>query len=352
MTYMRSLLSIFMLVFLLVGCSETPETAADPVKRIEGHIFGTYWMISIADDITDTELLRLQEGVVDTLNRVDWQMSTWKPESELMLLNGYPVGEWLDLSPELMQVLRISQDISSRSAGAFDITLGNLVNLWSFGPEQRPNAIPEAEVLAERLAVAGYAGLELNQETQQARRMADFFIDLSGVAKGFAVDEVGRYLQSQGVTNFLVNIGGDLLAMGRREPEVSWRIGIELPHTGVQVAHHVIAVENMSVATSGDYRNYFEEKGRRFSHTIDPTSGWPIEHRVASVTVLAEENVDADAWATALMVLGVDGLALAEQQGIRVLMLERNNDTWTTHLSSAFAAYVGDEKVRELLQTD
>lgn len=348
MIALRNIFSLVVLLILLVGCSE--PTPVDPVKRIEGQIFGSYWVVSISDDVNEASLIRLDEGIKETLDRVDWQMSTWKPESELMQLNQHPVGEWLEISAELMKVLSVSQDISAKSEGSFDITLGNLVNLWSFGPEQRPHTIPAQEELDSRLALAGYPGLELNSEENKARRSRDFFIDLSGVAKGYAVDEVGRYLQSQGLNNFLVNIGGELLAIGKRDVDQPWRIGIELPHSGVQVAHHIISVEGMSVATSGDYRNYFEEDGQRFSHTIDPKTGWPIDHRVASVTVLSPSNADADAWATAMMVMGTEGLALAEAQELKVLMLEKDDDGWITHLSSAFTDFVGEEKAAELLQ--
>ncbi len=345
----RSLL-ILLTFALLAGCSDSQPI--DSVKRIEGEVFGTFWMVTLADDMTDAQAASLREGVVETLDRVDWQMSTWKEESELMQLNRHPVGEWRTISDELMHVLKISQEISSLTDGAFDVTVGNLVNLWSFGPEQRPNTIPDAEEIEARLATAGFQGLVLNPETNEAKRQEDFFIDLSGVAKGYGVDEVSRYLQSQGQENFLVNIGGDLVAMGEREPDVSWRIGIELPHSGMQVAHHIIAVKDMSVASSGDYRNYFEADGQRFSHTIDPTTGWPIDHRVASVTVLTPYNVDADAWATAMMVLGLEGLALAEEHRLKVLMLEKQDDEWVTHLTSAFADYVGEDKAEQLLQGD
>lgn len=350
MISLHRIFSLSLLLILLVGCSE--PAPVDPVKRIEGQIFGTFWVVSISDEVNEADLSRLNEGIKETLDRVDWQMSTWKSESELMQLNQHPVGEWLDISPALMQVLSVSQDIAAKSDGSFDITVGNLVNLWSFGPEQRPNAIPAKDDLDNRLALAGYQGLELNVEENQARRTQDFFIDLSGVAKGYGVDEVGRYLQSQGLSNYLVNIGGELLAIGKRDADQSWRIGIELPHSGVQVAHHIIPVENMSVASSGDYRNYFEEDGRRFSHTIDPKSGWPINHRVASVTVLSPDNIDADAWATAFMVLGTEGLTLAEELDLKVLMLEKDGEDWITHLTSAFARYVGEDKAQELLKSD
>ncbi|WP_052063460.1 FAD:protein FMN transferase [Nitrincola sp. A-D6] len=350
---MRSMRSLYLLLvllclMLLAGCAET-ETPPE-VKRLEGGIFGTTWVVSVADPITDEELIALRQGIEETLERVDWQMSTWKPESELMQLNDHPVGEWMAVSAELMQVLSLSQTISAQSDGAFDVTVGNLVNLWSFGPQQRPDAIPDPGQLQASLETAGYQGLQLDAAAGQARRQQDFFIDLSGVAKGFGVDEVARYLTAQGLSHFLVNIGGEMVASGEREPGQSWRIGIELPHSGVQVAHHIIPVKDMSVATSGDYRNYFEVDGQRFSHTINPLTGWPIDHRVASVTVLTPENANADAWATAMMVLGTDGLPLAESLGLRVLMLERNAGDWTTHLSSAMVAYLGEEKAQALMQ--
>lgn len=346
MNSLRPLAFLCLVLLILAGCSE--PTPQDPVKRLEGGIFGTFWVVSISETLDEEALASLNEGINETLDRVDRQMSTWKQESELMQLNRHPVEEWFDVSPELMQVLQVSQQVAEQSQGAFDVTVGNLVNLWSFGPEQQPQHIPDSGALETQLDIAGYAGLELDPDTHQVRRMNDFFIDLSGVAKGFAVDEVGRYLQAQNLNNFLVNIGGELLAVGEREPESPWRIGIELPHSGVQVAHHIIPVEDMSVATSGDYRNYFEIDGKRYSHTLDPTTGWPIEHRVASVTILTPNNVDADAWATAMMVLGIDGLALAEEQGLRVLMLEKVDDNWVTHLTSSMKDYLGDEIVQEL----
>lgn len=344
------LIGVLLSLLLLVGCAETETTPE--LKRLEGGIFGSFWVVSIADPVTDEQLTLLRQGIEETLDRVDWQMSTWKPESELMQLNTHPVGEWLVLSPELMQVLSLSQSISAQSDGAFDVTVGNLVNLWNFGPEQRPDEVPDSGLVQAGLATTGYQGLELDTSASQARRQQDFFIDLSGIAKGFGVDEVARYLTGQGLSHFLVNIGGDLLTSGEREPGQIWRIGIELPHSGLQVAHHIIPVKDMSVASSGDYRNYFEVDGQRFSHTINPLTGWPIDHRVASVTVLAPDNADADAWATAMMVLGVEGLPLAESLTLRVLMLERNGDGWTTHLSSAMVEYLGEEKAQALLQQE
>lgn len=337
---------ILLITLLLLGCqAKEPETT---LQRLEGQIFGTFWQVTFATQTPD-QVQTWRLGVEQVLQQVDAQMSTYRQDSELMQLNRQPLGEWFSLSPELYQVLALSQQIAEASHGQFDVTVGRLVNLWSFGPEQRPLAIPEPELLSQRLSQVGYQYLELQEDPPAARRMQDFYIDLSGVAKGFAVDEVARYLAAQGLENFLVNIGGDLLAKGQRASDQPWRIGIEVPHEGVQEAQHILAIQDMSVATSGDYRNYFEAEGVRFSHTIDPLSGWPIAHNLASVTVLAPDNAHADAWATALMVQGPEvGLQVAETENLKVLMIVRGQEGWETYVSTAMAAYLGPEKLAEI----
>ncbi|GAB2604504.1 FAD:protein FMN transferase [Nitrincola alkalisediminis] len=342
-------LALLLLLLVLVGCS--PSQPEKTVTRLEGHIFGTFWQVTLSGNLTDDVQATLRKGILERLQAVDKSMSTYRDDSELIGFNRHPVGEWKPLSPELMQVLVLSQSISEKSQGAFDVTVGNLVNLWSFGPERRPDAIPDPDLLDERLHESGYAWLILNEELGQARRLKNFFVDLSGVAKGYGVDEVGRYLSEMGYEHYLVNIGGDLFAKGARSAEEAWRVGIELPHEGVQQAHHIIEIRDMSVATSGDYRNYFEVDGQRFSHTISPVTGWPVNHSLASVTVLSPDNASADAWATAMMVMGVEaGLAVAERENLKVLMLERSGDTWLTHISSEFKAYVGETAAQALLR--
>lgn len=350
-SYYRVYCSFFILFLALVlaGCS--PSAPEKTVTRIEGNIFGTFWQVTLSGNLTEEVQATLRKGILQRLQAVDKSMSTYRDDSELIGFNHHPVGEWKSLSPELMEVLVLSQSISEKSQGAFDVTVGNLVNLWSFGPEQRPDAIPDPDLLEERLHESGYAWLVLNEDLGQARRLQDFFVDLSGVAKGYGVDEVGRYLSEQGYEHYLVNIGGELLAKGERSAGEPWRVGIELPHEGVQQAHHIIEIRDMSVATSGDYRNYFEVDGQRFSHTISPVTGWPVNHSLASVTVLSPDNASADAWATAMMVMGVEaGLAVAEREDLKVLMLERSGDKWLTHISSAFKQYVGESAAQSLLQ--
>lgn len=344
------LLTILMLASLLMACSQQEPEAT--IHQLEGKIFGTSWTVSLAQpSLNEEEKERLTQEIAEVLNQVDWQMSTWKSESELMQFNRHEVGEGKELSNDLMTVLDISRTVAEQSQGAFDITVGGLVNLWSFGPEQRPEKIPSDEEINEAKELIGYDKLILDKAASTATREADFFVDLSAVAKGYAVDQIAQYLEEQNKPNFLVNIGGELLAKGERSTGEAWRVGIEVPHEGLQAVQHIIPLSNMSVATSGDYRNFFEEKGKRYSHTINPVTGKPIEHKVASVTVLHSQNAYADAWATAFMVMGLDGMPIADALGLRVLLLEKVADnTWEPHLSEAMQAYLGAEVTEQILQ--
>lgn len=327
----------------LAGCAREP----DPV-RIDGNIFGTFYQISLAGDFSEARLTVMREGALSVLEAVDASMSTYREDSELMRLNRHPVGEWMPVSAELFTVLRTAQDIAEASGGAFDVTVGGLVNLWTFGPEARPTQVPDEAQLRERLEQVGHATLELDADNQRVRRTRDNFVDLSGIAKGYAVDRVSAWLSAQGAENHLVNIGGDLKARGERNPDRPWRIGIQLPDTRqMDVAQHIIAIRDMSMTGSGDYRNYFEEGGQRYSHTIDPRDGRPINHRLASATVMHPSNMIADGWATAFMVLGTEAAqAMAEEHGLQVLLLSRSGDGWTSWASSALIASYGEDVLK------
>lgn len=336
-----------LLVVLLAGCSE--RTLETPVT-LEGDIFGTFYQVTIADPITAERRDALEAGILAELEAVDASMSTYRDDAELVAFNQAPVGDWQSLSAPLIEVLDIARSVARASGGAFDVTVGGLVNLWSFGPEARPKAVPDAATIASRLAEVGMDTLELDVAEGRARRLRDVFVDLSGVAKGHATDRVAAYLASQGIEHYLVNLGGELKVAGFRDAEQApWRIGIEVPRDGRPQAQHVLALHDTSVATSGDYRNYFEEDGRRYSHTIDPRTGRPIRHRLASVTVMHPSNARADAWATAMTVLGEqEGMALAREQGLAVLMLVRDGDGWRSLASPAFAERIGGAVVEEL----
>ncbi|AMD01359.1 FAD:protein FMN transferase [Halomonas chromatireducens] len=336
-------------LLLLMGCSEGDRPLESPVQ-LEGAIFGSFYQVTIADALTQGEAQRLEEGLVEVLEDVDAAMSIYRDDSELMAFNQSPVGEWQPLSDELIEVLAISQSVAEASGGAFDVTIGGLVNLWSFGSEARPRQVPDEATLNERLAEVGPDSIEIDENGLQARRLRDVLVDLGGVAKGHGTDRVGAYLDGQGIEHYLVNLGGDLIVRGYRDIESQpWRIGIEAPLDDRQEAQHILPLETISVATSGDYRNYFEEEGRRYSHTLDPRSGRPIDHRLASVTVAHPSNAWADAWATALMVLGdEEGLALARNQDLKVLMLIREENGWASVATPAFADHFGQSKMDEL----
>ncbi|SDL56778.1 thiamine biosynthesis lipoprotein [Franzmannia pantelleriensis] len=349
MNVIRLLLLSLLPAALLAGCGEQDPELDSPV-RLEGNIFGSFYQVTIADPLTRSQAEDLEEGFVAELDDVDAAMSIYRDDSELMDLNNTPVGEWLTLSDALFEVLAVSQSVAAESDGSFDVTIGGLVNLWSFGSESRPQEVPSPEDLAERLAEVGYDKLELDASETRARRTGDVFIDLGGVAKGHGTDRVAAYLDAQGIEHYLVNLGGDLIVKGYRDEQQNpWRIGVEVPDGSRQVAHHTLPLHDISVATSGDYRNYFEADGRRYSHTIDPRSGTPIEHSLASVTVLHPSNAWADAWATALMVLGPEqGLQLAEQHSLMVMLLVRDGDGWATRTSSAFIDYFGAETLADI----
>ncbi|MFW6346173.1 MAG: FAD:protein FMN transferase [Halomonas sp.] len=343
------LLSLF-LPIALAACSERDRPLESPV-RLEGEIFGSFYQVTIADPLTQGEANALEEGILAELSAVDAQMSLYREDSELSAFNRAPPGEWQPLSDPLIEVLAISRAVAQRSDGAFDITLGGLVNLWSFGAEARPREVPDDDELQARLAEVGIDALELDEAEREARRTRDVTLDLGAVAKGYATDRVADFLDHEGVEHYLVNLGGDLLAEGYRDgEETPWRVGIEAPLEDRQEAQHVVPLHDISVATSGNYRNYFEDdEGRRYSHTLDPRSGRPITHRLASVSVFHESNAWADAWATALTVLGDEaGMARAEEEELAVLMIVRQDEGWSSRASPAFVERFGESLLDEL----
>ena len=321
-------------ILLLNACS--PSSEPQP-KVLEGQIFGTYFQVSIGTQHEFDET-QVREGVLAVLNEIDRQMSTYRDDSVLNRINRGPLGEPIAVPEELFYVLALGYDIAEISGGAFDYTIGGLVNLWGFGPEGRITRAPDTAALEQRLAEVGYRYVELNHTEQTVTRHSDVFIDLSGIAKGYAVDEVSAYLHSLDLDNHLVNIGGDLIAQGMRSDERPWRIGIEAPNDNQQVVRHILPLHNIAMLGSGDYRNYFEEDGVRYSHTINPTTGKPIAHRLAAVHVLGDNAAEADAFATVLLVMGEkEGLQFANTHSIAALFVYRDGDEFTSVMSELFS---------------
>jgi thiamine biosynthesis lipoprotein len=269
-------------------------------------------------------------------------MSTWRADSELSLFNQRSdQSEWIAVSNGLFEVLKKAEEISMMTEGAFDVTIGPVVNLWGFGPQARPEQIPSEESLAESLAATGFEKLELRASPPAVRATPSQYVDLSAIAKGYAVDAVARFLESEGIEAYLVEIGGEVRVSGRKPGGSTWRLAIEQPVSEGREVNRVVALESRAMATSGDYRNYYESDGRRYSHTIDPETGKPISHKLASVTVIADDCMTADGLATGLNVMGYERAnELAVRENIPAYFIVRTDEGFETHQTPAFSSYV------------
>jgi thiamine biosynthesis lipoprotein len=238
-------------------------------------------------------------------------------------------------------VVREALRISEASGGAFDVTVGPLVNLWGFGPEDRPRRVPDERAIEERRAAVGYRKLAVRMSPPAVKKDApELSCDLSALAKGYGVDTVAEYLDACGMRNYMVEVGGEVRAKGKNGQGIPWRIGVERPG-GPGGLLKVIRISGHALATSGDYRNYFEEDGVRYSHTIDPRTGRPIAHALGSVTVIHRSCMVADGMATAINVLGPQaGYDLAVRQKLPVLMVVREGDGFTETMTPWFEAFL------------
>lgn len=327
----------FLLLMTLQSC-----TGEQPYQVYSGRIMGTTWSVQVAEVLKTAEQQQAVDKIALLLSDVDQSMSTYKPESELNRINAAGPGSYR-LSAPLFEVLKLAKDISQRSGGAFDITVGPLVSLWGFGNSAAPAAIPEQAAIDSLLATTGMDGMELDAKERQLLVKQTVQLDLSAIAKGYAVDRVALGLIKVGLRNFLVEVGGELRASGVNKHGNHWVIGIETPVESRRQAYSGVMLKQKSIATSGDYRNFFEVDGVRYSHTLDPRSGYPVAHTLASVSVVADSAAAADAWATALNVLGPEqGLDLAEQQGLAAFFIVRDGESFVARESSAYTAYTKD----------
>lgn len=326
-------------VAALAGCSFQEE---EKVWEISGGIFGTTYHINVVLPEDNARLKALAQGIQTELEQVDKAMSTWKQDSELSRFNQKPnQSDWTALSAPLFEVIQRAQEISAQTDGAFDATIGPVVNLWGFGPNARPEHAPSDQELESALSVTGWEFLELDPDASAIRAKQPQYIDLSGIAKGYGVDVVARYLDSQGVQAYLVEIGGEVRTRGRKPNDDVWRLAVETPSEQARQVNVVVALDRKSMATSGDYRNYYESDGRRYSHTIDPDTGKPIDHRLASVTVISEDCMTADALATAFTVMGFErAMSLATRENIPAHFIVRGEAGFEVHSTPAFSSYV------------
>lgn len=313
---------LLLLVALFIGaCSEKHETLVQLEQS--GSTMGTTFSVSIALPSDQAAAFGLEGELIQALARIEQSMSTYIADSELSLFNESASIDWQPVSAELCVAVEETLQLAELTKGAFDITIGPLVNLWGFGPDgvvQEPP--PEADLNAA-LEHTGHGKLSSDCINSSLRKSdANLYVDLSAYAKGFAVDTLAEILNQNEVENYLVEIGGEIRTQGHNSSGDSWRIAIEKPADKDRSVQTIIEVSNMAMATSGDYRNFFEFENRRYSHTIDPRTGRPVEHQLASVSVVAEQTAWADALATALLVMGpIDGPQFAEQNAISALFL-------------------------------
>ena len=326
---------------IVVACAPTTEDVARQTYAFRGSTMGTYYAVkvAVADELASERLSGLQAAIEAELDDVDAKMSTWIPDSELSRFNRHRETTPFAVSPATFEVVAAAGEIWKLSGGAYDVTAGPLIDAWGFGSEGEVDDLGEAQI-ADLLAQIGFDRLTLDAASSSlTKALPGLSINLSSIAKGYAVDRVSEALNAAGLADVWVEVGGEVRALGRNAEDRAWRLGIERPAETPGTLQRIVPLDGVAVATSGDYRNYRERNGVRFSHIIDPRSGWPIRHRLASVSVVHSRCMTADAWATALLVLGPDeGWKLASRSKLAVLMLVRDGDDFIERMTPEFEA--------------
>jgi thiamine biosynthesis lipoprotein len=324
-------------VLVSSGCTRQPE----PV-RLSGSIFGTTWSLVYPPAEGQPSREEVREALLTAFAVVDQSMNHYRPDSLISRFNRAEPSMEIEVDWDFTYVLMTALDISEISQGAYDVTVSPLSSLWGFGPEG-PARWPAAGAIETARAKVGEDVLLWDPTSRQlAKRVSGVALDFSSIAKGYGVDLGADALDEMGLTSYLLDIGGEQRIKGLSPRGDAWRIAIERPDQGVDRVMTALSVDrDTGIATSGDYRNYFEYEGRRYSHLIDPRTGYPIAHDVVSVTVLHPSTAIADAWATALIVMGADdGMAVAEKQGLAVYLIRRSGDDYVTEQTQAMIAWL------------
>lgn len=312
-----------LLLSAVAGCGSTPRTLT-----LRGEAMGTQFSIVAAHVPGRIDEAALRAAIDDTLTRIDTHLSNWNPDSEISRFNASRGAAAMVMSTELADVMAVAREVHAASGGYFDVTLGPLIDAWGFGSAAAVvRDVPADAEIARAAALVGQNRMLsfADDPPVMAKRRPEVIVSLAALAKGYGIDALAASLRRLGIDDFMVEIGGDLYASGRHPSGRPWRIGVERPGDPRRSVLMPLTVSGAGVATSGDYRQYFERDGVRYSHILDPTTGRPITHDTASVTVLAPTAVAADAWATALMAMGAaDGLALAERLSLAALFVQRD----------------------------
>jgi len=323
---------------LLAGCA-TPL----PETLLAGETMGSAWTVKIAG-VLPRPAADLQSGAQARFEAVNQALSTYRADSALSRFNDEASGGWVDIDPELAAVLRYALTLAARSDGAYDVTVGPLVNLWGFGPDPATNRVPDAAAIEAARARVGWRKVQVDATADRARKQPGMRIDLSSLGKGRGVDRVAEYLDAQGVSNYLIDLSGKLRARGRNPRGDAWQVAVEQPAAddpsgAPRIVPALVALHDRSIATAGDYRRFFESDGRHYSHIIDPRTGSPVEHATLSATALGATCMEADALATMFMVMDPDAaLRVAESGNVPALLISREGGGFRLHSSSGWRA--------------
>ena len=303
---------------------------------------GTYSVkiVTSKDELETPALQDVDRALRSSLNRIEGLMSTWDPDSELSRFNRSTSLEPVAVAPETFAVFKWSLDVGSVTGGALDVTIAPLVDAWGFGPSGPRKTAPTNEEIDRLRAAMGPGRLELNPTAVTVRKSrADVQCDLSSVVPGYAADRLSQELTDRGFTDFLVDVGGEVLARGRNEAGTPWRVAIERPELQGDAIQRLVPLSDLAITTAGDYRKYREVDGQRVAHILDPRTGRPVTHRLASVTVIDPLAVRADAFDTALLVLGTqEGMALATKLNLAALFIERTKNGFVERTTPRFEA--------------
>lgn len=339
-TVRRLRLICLMLVLVLCGCVKGSK--GNDLVVFSGSTMGTTYTVKVFGFPDSLDPKQIQNEIETLLEQINRSMSSYIPESELFHFNRSQGGSPFPVSRELLGVLTESLRISELTDGALDITVAPLVNLWGFGVGSQSATVPSDQKIKSLIKKTGYQKIEIRQSPPAiSKKIPELMIDLSSIAKGYGVDRVSLLIESKGVTGYLVEIGGEIRTGGTKAGQTPWIVGIERPLAGQRSIQQVVAIGDHAMATSGDYRNYFEKDGKRYSHLIDPASGKPVKHRLASVSVIHASCMTADALATAFMVMGAErAYSLAQRENLAAYFLVRSSSGFDVKSTTAFQAFL------------
>lgn len=340
----KNILLISVLAASLSGC-DRQETRSALV--LEGKTMGTVWRVSLAG-VDPGRQADLQHAIQQQLDQDDQTLSTWKKDSVLSRFNQYQGSDPQPVSADMADIVVEALRIGKKTEGAMDITVGPLVNLWGFGPAKPPAHTPTDAEIAGAKAQTGLQHLHVIQSVEGQWLQKDLpalYVDLSTMGEGYATDHLARLMEQQGITDYLVSVGGAVLSRGKNASDQPWRVAIQKPTDRENAVEARVDLQGHGISTSGSYRNYYELDGKRISHVIDPATGRPIDHKLVSATVIATTALEADGWDTGLMVLGTErAKALALKEHLAVYLISKQGDGFAHWMSPQFKSFLIEQE--------